>query len=71
MCNRFRMTAKQAELAAGYGITVPYPEDVTLPPPELFPKRPAWVVRALIAEASGMVAAERIKLARATRTVGA
>lgn len=39
------MTAKQAELAAAYGITAPYPEDLTIPPPELFPKRPAWVVR--------------------------
>lgn len=45
MCNRFRMTAKQAELAARYGVASPYPEDLTIPPPELFPKRPAWVVR--------------------------
>ena len=45
MCNRYRMTAKQAELALRYGIEPIYPEDVTLPPPELFPKRPAWVVR--------------------------
>lgn len=45
MCNRYRMSAKQAELARSYGIKPPYPEDVTLPPPELFPKRPAWVVR--------------------------
>jgi putative SOS response-associated peptidase YedK len=40
MCNRYRMTAKQAELAAQFGLQVPYPENVTLPPPELFPKRP-------------------------------
>lgn len=45
MCNRFRMTAKQAELAAAYGIAAPYPADITIPPPELFPKRPAYVVR--------------------------
>src|SRR4051812_37391814 len=45
MCNRFRMTAKQRELAARFGITTPYPEDVTIPPPELFPKRQGWVVR--------------------------
>lgn len=45
MCNRFRMTAKQAELAARYGVAPLYPEDATFPPPELFPGRPAWVVR--------------------------
>lgn len=46
MCNRYRMTAKQAELALRYGTTVPYPEDLTIPPPELFPDKPAYVVRA-------------------------
>lgn len=45
MCNRYRMTARQAELAAAYGIVPPYPADLTIPPPELFPKRPAFVVR--------------------------
>lgn len=45
MCNRFRMTANQAELAARYGITLPYPEDLTIPPPELFPDRIGWIVR--------------------------
>jgi putative SOS response-associated peptidase YedK len=45
MCNRYRMTAKQAEIAARFGVSSPYPEDVTYPPPELFPKRLAWVVR--------------------------
>jgi putative SOS response-associated peptidase YedK len=45
MCNRYRMTAKQRELAARFGIASPYPEDVTVPPPELFPKKPAWIVR--------------------------
>lgn len=39
------MTAKQAELAARFGIKSPYPADVNIPPPELFPKRMAWVVR--------------------------
>ena len=47
MCNRYRMTAKQAELARRYGIEPIYPEDLTVPPPELFPNRPAWVVRDL------------------------
>lgn len=45
MCNRYRMTARQAEVARVFGVVPPCPEDVTLPPPELFPKRPAWVVR--------------------------
>lgn len=45
MRNRFRMTAKQAELAARYGIDPIYPEDATFPPPELFPKKSAYVVR--------------------------
>lgn len=31
MCNRYRMTAKQAELAARYGIVSPYPEDLIIP----------------------------------------
>jgi putative SOS response-associated peptidase YedK len=39
------MTAKQAEVAARYGVIAPYPEDLTIPPLELFPKKPAWVVR--------------------------
>ncbi|QNE31172.1 DUF159 family protein [Sphingomonas sp. NBWT7] len=45
MCNRYRMTAKQAELAGRYGIVAPYPDDLTIPPPELFPDKPAYVVR--------------------------
>lgn len=45
MCNRYRMTAKEAELAARYGIVLPYPADLTVPPPELFPDKPAYVVR--------------------------
>lgn len=45
MCNRFRMTAKEADLAARYGVEPIYPEDATFLPPELFPDLPAWVVR--------------------------
>lgn len=45
MCNRYRMTAKQAELASRYGIAATYPEDATFPTPELFPDRDAWVIR--------------------------
>lgn len=45
MCNRYRMTAKQAELAARYGVDAIYAEDATFPPPELFPDREAWVIR--------------------------
>lgn len=44
MCNRYRMTANQVEIAARYGI-VGFPADLTLPPPELFPKRTAWTIR--------------------------
>ena len=47
MCNRYRMSAKQAELARRYGVQPFYPEDATYPPPELFPDKPAWVVREL------------------------
>lgn len=39
------MTVGQAELAARYGVEPIYPEDETYPPPELFPDRPALVVR--------------------------
>ena len=45
MCNRYRMTANQRELAARYGVEAPYPEDETYPAPELFPKSLAWTVR--------------------------
>ncbi len=45
MCNRYRMTESQAALAARYGIAAPFPPDHTIPPPELFPEKPAWVVR--------------------------
>lgn len=39
------MTEAQAELARRYGVELPYPPDLTIPPPELFPKRMAWVAR--------------------------
>jgi putative SOS response-associated peptidase YedK len=45
MCNRYRMTAAQANLAARYEVEVPYAPDLTIPPPELFPERAAWIVR--------------------------
>lgn len=40
------MTASRAALAKRYGIEVPEEEHANLPPPELFPKKPAWIVRA-------------------------
>lgn len=45
MCNRYRMTAKQAELAARFGVEPIYEPDQTFPPPELLPKKIGWVVR--------------------------
>ncbi|MBM3929180.1 MAG: hypothetical protein FJ335_12110, partial [Sphingomonadales bacterium] len=45
MCNRYRMSASQRDLAQRYGIETPYPNDETYPPGELFPDKPAWVVR--------------------------
>lgn len=48
MCNRYRMTAKQAELARRYGIVSPYPDDLTISPSELFPGKPAYVASTLL-----------------------
>jgi putative SOS response-associated peptidase YedK len=47
MCNRHRMSAKQAEVAICFGIdpALTMPETDRLPPPELFPTRDGWVVR--------------------------
>lgn len=45
MCNRYRASPSEAELAKRFGVPVPNMERGRLPPPELFPKRPAWVVR--------------------------
>ncbi len=42
MCNRYRLSATEADLAAALGVEL---DDVSLPPDELFPKRPALVVR--------------------------
>lgn len=45
MCNRYRMSEAQADLARRYGIEPPYAPDLTIPPPELFPKTMAYVIR--------------------------
>lgn len=45
MCNRYRMSARDVDLAVAMGLPVPFVDPPTLPPPELFPKRPAYVVR--------------------------
>ncbi len=45
MCNRYRLSASQRDIAERYGVELPYPEDVSFPPGELFPDRLAWVVR--------------------------
>jgi len=41
MCNRYRVTAKQIEIARQFGFDIGrlMPEPDALPPPELFPKR--------------------------------
>ena len=48
MCNRYRLSVKQRELLARYGIESQFPADESYPPgtlEELFPERPACVVR--------------------------
>ena len=47
MCNRYRVSAKQYEVAARYGFPLDklMPEPGHLPPGELFPKKPGWIVR--------------------------
>ena len=45
MCNRYRMAAGQAELAAAMGVELPFDNYPNLPPSELFPTKPAWVAR--------------------------
>ena len=47
MCNRYRMTEAQIALATRYGVAVPFPPDLEVPPPELFPNRLAYVPRVL------------------------
>ena len=43
MCNRYRMSEKEREVAAAFGVDVP--PDLAWPQPELFPKREGLVVR--------------------------
>ena len=47
MCNRYRVTAKQMEIARQFGFPVDklMPEPEPLPPPELFPRKNGWIVR--------------------------
>lgn len=45
VCNRYRMTEAQIALAERYGVAVPFPPDLTVPPPELFPEKLAYTVR--------------------------
>lgn len=45
MCNRYRMTASRAAILERYGVAPGYVDHGDLPPPELFPKRPALVVQ--------------------------
>lgn len=44
MCNRYRMTASRIDMLRRYGVET-FEEPQTLPPPELFPKKPAYVIR--------------------------
>ena len=37
MCNRYRLTAKQTEMAATFGIRTPYEVDETFPTGDIFP----------------------------------
>lgn len=37
MCNRYRLTVKQADLAATFGIRHPYEPDETFPAGDIFP----------------------------------
>jgi putative SOS response-associated peptidase YedK len=43
MCNRYRMSEKERDLAAHFGLEVP--PDLSWPEPELFPRREGLVVR--------------------------
>jgi len=45
MCNRYRLTADQAAIAARYGVAMSAPFDTEMPTPELFPDRPGLIVR--------------------------
>lgn len=50
MCNRYRMSADDVAVAARYGLRHPLVEPPTLPGSELFPRKPAWVVREVAGE---------------------
>ncbi|MFZ4690548.1 MAG: SOS response-associated peptidase [Polymorphobacter sp.] len=43
MCNSYRLRGREIEIAQAMGI--PFEADINLPPTDLFPKRPALVVR--------------------------
>lgn len=43
MCNSYRLRGREIEIATAMG--VPFEADINLPPTDLFPKRPALVVR--------------------------
>jgi hypothetical protein len=60
MCNRYRMSAKQVELAQRFGIDpkLIMPEPTPLPPPGLFPKRIGWLCGMRTAAASWTLCAE-------------
>ena len=45
MCNRYRMTARHIDLARAMNITLPLDEFPNLPVPDLFPRKPARVIR--------------------------
>ncbi|MBC7496951.1 MAG: SOS response-associated peptidase family protein [Sphingomonadaceae bacterium] len=47
MCDRYRMTASQFDVARALNVALPFDEFPSLPPPELFPKMSAWVARAV------------------------
>ena len=41
----YRKTKAQIALTARYGVEAPFPPDHTIPPLELFPDKPAYVMR--------------------------
>lgn len=45
MCNRYTMTANEVAIANRYGFDGPFPQQRTLPPREIFPRKTAYVVR--------------------------
>ena len=45
MCNRYRLRGNEINIADAMGL--PYEADIDLPPGDLFPKRPALVVRSV------------------------